>query len=132
VFGQSVPLLENNQCACSTFGHLEDGSFDLGQVNRPRFIWPAKKQPGRIGLNQDLADFVSEDHYYDQYSNSTDTLEKPASKHEAAGLSDGVAEPKKKNAQQNLQGCGSTKEKKQPVNKKANYQDIYYILPLEG
>jgi hypothetical protein len=132
VLGQSVSLLENDQSACSTLGHLEDGSFNLGEVNCPRFIWSAQKQPDRIGLNQDLADFVSENHYDDQHSNSTDTLEKPAGKHEPAGLSDGVTQPKKKNAQQDLQGCGSTKEKKQPVNKKADYQDIYHILPLEG
>jgi hypothetical protein len=132
VYGQSVSLLENNESACSTLGQLENRSFNLGEVNCPMFIRSAQKQLDRIGLNQHLADFVSENHYDDQHSNSTDTLEKPAGKHESAGLSDGVAKPKKKDAQQNLQGCGSAKEKKQPVNEKADYQDIYHVLPLEG
>jgi hypothetical protein len=99
MLGQSVSLLENDQGACATFGHLEDGSFNLGEVNCPRFIWSPQKQPDRIGLNENLADFVSENHNDDQYGNSTDTLEEPTGKHEPAGLGDSMTQPKKKNAQ---------------------------------
>jgi hypothetical protein len=43
-----------------------------------------------------------------------------------------VTQPKEEKAQEYLQGRGTAEKEKQPVNKKADYQDVYDILPFKG
>jgi hypothetical protein len=132
VIHQSVLLLENQQGTCLLTGQLEDRPLHLGEVNSPRFIGSTQKKSDWISLNQYLTNFVPEDHHDDKHSNSTNTLEKPAGENQPTGLGNGVTKPKGKQTHQDLQGRGATKQEKESVDEKTDYQNVCHILPFEG
>jgi len=71
VFGQLVSLLENDHSTRSVPGHLEHSPLYLGQVDRPTLVRSTEKETSRTGLDYNVADFISENHHYDEHSNST-------------------------------------------------------------
>ena len=131
IASQLVLVLNHHQRPDATLGESERGLGNEVVTNLARLSGSSQKEPGRVGVNQDLPKLVPEDHDDDQNGDRSDPPEEPAGQHQARGVRRLLKEPEEDQTDRNLKGDGAAQEEEEPMQDEADDENIEEVLPFQ-